>query len=49
MSIPCPITSIKNAPVQIDGNVLVDEVGHSIVSRSYISELKNREFKIKEE
>ena len=33
-------TPVKNVPVQLDGNVPVDELGHGIFPRSYISEHK---------
>ena len=38
--------SFKNVPVQVNGNVLVDEVGHSIALRSYISEHRIKEIAI---
>ena len=33
-------TPVKNVPVQLDGNVPVDELGHGMFPRRYISEHK---------
>ena len=46
MTNACPITSVKNVPVQIGGNVLVGGLGHNLVPRSYISEHKIKEISI---
>lgn len=41
-----PESSVKSVPVQINESVPLDELGHSVISRRYISEHKIKEIAV---